>query len=110
MLGISGGGPYAGACAFKIPKRLSGTAIVSGMGPAEAPGVKDGIAWKFAAGRFSLARRVLLQLMSVGLRKKPEKLGSRVRDTLISRPLRCQGHSELPRQVRSRRRAYVPAL
>ncbi len=31
VLGISGGGPYAEACSFKIPQRLSATAIVCGM-------------------------------------------------------------------------------
>ena len=33
VLGASGGGPYAAACAFKIPQRLAATAIVCGMGP-----------------------------------------------------------------------------
>ncbi len=31
--GISGGGPYAAACAYKIPQRLECCAIVAGMGP-----------------------------------------------------------------------------
>jgi pimeloyl-ACP methyl ester carboxylesterase len=81
-LGISGGGPYAAACAFKIPKRLTATAIVSGMGPAEAPGMKDGIGWKFAAGRSSVMRRLMLMLMSYGLRKKPDKFISSMKETL----------------------------
>lgn len=34
VLGVSGGGPYALACAFKIPRdQLSGCAVVSGSGP-----------------------------------------------------------------------------
>lgn len=33
VLGISGGGPYVAACAYKIPDRLTGCGIVSGMGP-----------------------------------------------------------------------------
>ena len=45
VMGISGGGPYAAACAFKISGRLTATAIVAGQGPTEAPGVKDGIGW-----------------------------------------------------------------
>ncbi len=41
VLGISGGGPYAAACAYKIPQRLTATAIVPKMadalhGPDEA--------------------------------------------------------------------------
>ena len=31
--GISGGGPYAAACAYKIPHRLESCAIIGGMGP-----------------------------------------------------------------------------
>ncbi len=33
VLGISGGGPYAAACAWKIPDRLIAVALVSGVGP-----------------------------------------------------------------------------
>jgi pimeloyl-ACP methyl ester carboxylesterase len=82
VLGISGGGPYAGACAFKIPNRITATAIVCGMGPAEAPGVKDGIAWTFAAGRSWLMRRIMLTFMSFGLRKKPEVFISQANDAM----------------------------
>ncbi|MEE9377531.1 MAG: alpha/beta hydrolase [Candidatus Lokiarchaeia archaeon] len=31
--GISGGGPYAAVCAYKIPERLSCCGIIAGMGP-----------------------------------------------------------------------------
>lgn len=33
VLGVSGGGPYALACAVKIPNRLHSTVVVSGLGP-----------------------------------------------------------------------------
>ena len=33
VVGASGGGPYAAACAFKIPDRLTKVGIVAGMGP-----------------------------------------------------------------------------
>jgi pimeloyl-ACP methyl ester carboxylesterase len=82
VLGISGGGPYAAACAFKIPERVTTTAIICGMGPAEATGAKTGIAWEFAAGRSSLMRTVVLTLMSYGLRKKPETFISKMIDGL----------------------------
>jgi pimeloyl-ACP methyl ester carboxylesterase len=81
VLGISGGGPYAAACAFKIPERLTTTAIVSGMGPAEAPGTKDGLSWTYA-GKSSLIRRLLLMLTSMGLRKQPEKFISQMEEGL----------------------------
>jgi pimeloyl-ACP methyl ester carboxylesterase len=37
VMGISGGGPYVSACAFKIPQRLNAAAIVSGMGTLDMP-------------------------------------------------------------------------
>jgi len=36
-MGISGGGPYVAACAFKIPQRLTAAAIVSGMVTLDTP-------------------------------------------------------------------------
>src|SRR5258708_34742023 len=35
VVGVSGGGPYALACAYKIPDRLTACGIVAGMGPPE---------------------------------------------------------------------------
>ncbi len=43
VMGVSGGGPYAAACAHKIPERLTSVGIICGMGPLEAPGAKDGM-------------------------------------------------------------------
>ncbi|MBZ0154746.1 MAG: alpha/beta hydrolase [Alphaproteobacteria bacterium] len=37
VVGISGGGPYAAACALRIPHRLSSAGIVCGIGPPDAP-------------------------------------------------------------------------
>jgi pimeloyl-ACP methyl ester carboxylesterase len=33
IVGVSGGGPYALACAWKIPQRLTGVGVVCGLGP-----------------------------------------------------------------------------
>lgn len=79
VMGLSGGGPYAAACAFKIPERLTATAIVSGMGPVDAPGAKDGSSWTYP-GKGSLMRRLLLMLTAMGLRKKPDQFSSNMRD------------------------------
>jgi pimeloyl-ACP methyl ester carboxylesterase len=43
VLGYSGGGPYAAACALKIPERLTRVGIVSGTAPFDEPGLSDGI-------------------------------------------------------------------
>ena len=45
VVGISGGGPYVAACAAKIPHRLTAAAIISGLGPVEAPGVTNEMVW-----------------------------------------------------------------
>ena len=37
IIGHSGGAPFVAACLYKIPERLTGAAIVSGMGPFELP-------------------------------------------------------------------------
>jgi len=39
VAGISAGAPYAAACAYKIPRRLTKVAIISGVGPMDLPGV-----------------------------------------------------------------------
>ena len=79
VLGISGGGPFAAACAFKIPERLTATAIVCGMGPVESPSCKDGLSWIYA-GKNPLTRRIMLILMSIGLRKQPDKFVSAIHE------------------------------
>jgi len=76
VLGISGGGPYAATCAYKIPERLTATTIVSGMGPLVAPQMKDGTSWTIP-GKPSLIRRLLLILFDMGLRKNPEQFVTR---------------------------------
>jgi pimeloyl-ACP methyl ester carboxylesterase len=43
VLGYSGGGPYAVACAQAIPQRLTQVGIISGAGPFDQPGLADGI-------------------------------------------------------------------
>lgn len=37
VFGYSGGGPYAAACAQKIPQRLTAVGIAAGEGPADSP-------------------------------------------------------------------------
>jgi len=72
IIGISGGGPYAAACVYKIPERLTHTAIISGMGPSEAPGSKKGTAGTFP-GKPSIMRKLMLSMITMGLRKKPNR-------------------------------------
>ena len=37
VMGVSGGGPYAAACAFALPDRVEAAALVSSIGPPEGP-------------------------------------------------------------------------
>ena len=56
VLAISGGGPYALACAWKIPRRLAAVSIVGGLGPVyEAWAIRD-MKWPARLG-FVLAKR-----------------------------------------------------
>ncbi|HAU3668146.1 MULTISPECIES: alpha/beta fold hydrolase [Legionella] len=45
ILGHSGGAPFVAACAYMIPHRLNGAAIVSGMAPFENPESQVCLAW-----------------------------------------------------------------
>lgn len=73
IVGISGGGPYAAACAHEFEGRLTTTVIVAGMGPAEAPGMTEGLAWTYP-GKSSLVRRLLLRMTAMGVHKKPDRV------------------------------------
>ena len=50
ILGVSGGGPYAAACAYKIPDRLDAVGIVCGMGPADVPGLMANMSRTYRQG------------------------------------------------------------
>ncbi len=56
VMGHSGGGPYALACAYALPKRVTMAVTLSGAGPADAPGAADGLilqnALAFRFGRY----------------------------------------------------------
>lgn len=88
VLGISGGGPYAAACARRIPERLTRTGIVCGMGPSVAPGMKEGVSWTIP-GKSSMMRWFILMLTSMGVRKNPDQFVSQSRETFSEsdRPL-----------------------
>lgn len=57
ILGVSGGGPYVAACAYKIPERLLGATIVAGLSPMTNPRTKDGMRLMnrivFSMGRYA---------------------------------------------------------
>jgi pimeloyl-ACP methyl ester carboxylesterase len=77
VAGISGGGPYAAVCAWALPERVTGAAILSGIGPTDHPGSRRGM---LATNRVSLSlsrwsppiARALLALTRLSLRN-PER-------------------------------------
>jgi pimeloyl-ACP methyl ester carboxylesterase len=78
VLGESGGGPYALACAHELPDRLDGVAVVCGLGPVAGSGATVGIAFKERLGYAAAARAPLLAarlLVPVGVcaRKWPRQ-------------------------------------
>ena len=56
VAGVSGGGPYALACARHIPSRLKAIAVVCGVGPMESDGACDGMS-ALARRTFYLCRK-----------------------------------------------------
>src|SRR5690242_9051910 len=73
IIGVSGGGPHAAACAFRLPHRVTRLALASSAGPFDVPEL---ISWVKLADRmmFPLARRapgLLGWLLSALLRSLP---------------------------------------
>ncbi len=80
VAGLSGGGPYAAVCAFKIPERLTAAAIISGSGPFDAPDAREGMTRENRimfgmARRFPWLMNVPYWLLSRG---SPDRIVSRI--------------------------------
>ncbi len=56
VAGASGGGPYALACAWQLPVRVSRAAVISGAGPFQVRGITRGMRWQNRVG-FRLGSR-----------------------------------------------------
>jgi pimeloyl-ACP methyl ester carboxylesterase len=76
VLGVSGGGPYALACAARIPDRVSGVALVGGLGPLSRPELTTEMrplnrgVLRLAERSPSLARLVV-RMLAAGIRWSP---------------------------------------
>lgn len=90
VVGVSGGGPYAAVCAYKIPERLRNVGIVVGLAPTDIEGVLEGMApvnkfaWKFyhrfpwlrdfaVTLHLSQARKIIPDFFSVSFRSKSDR-------------------------------------
>jgi pimeloyl-ACP methyl ester carboxylesterase len=96
VLGISGGGPYAAVCAWKLSDRLSTAGIVSSLAPLDVPGAVAGMGRRNRlsfqlVGRSGVLRRALFAAIGVSVRRRPNRtldrgVGSPVDKPYLDRP------------------------
>ena len=89
VLGGSGGGPYALACARAIPERLTKAGVVSGVGPYDAPGATEGMRWQNRVGfqfgaRFPTLARFIMWSMERQVRRDPVRTVEAVAQAMSS--------------------------
>ena len=82
-MGVSGGDPYAAACARKIPDRLRSVGIVCGMGPVDAQGLICKMPWTGRQGlrlahRLPQVATILYPFSAIFLKYFPERMLSLV--------------------------------
>lgn len=88
ILGVSGGGPYALACAWKIPQRLYAVALVGSVGP-NVPEAIEGtikslrVLWKVARPLFWLIK-FQMRMMAILAKHNPDKLIKQLRNLELS--------------------------
>jgi pimeloyl-ACP methyl ester carboxylesterase len=75
VVGVSGGAPYALACALRLPEHVSAVAIVGGLAPAPV----DALPWHGVIARTCTLRcpplaRVLFALLVTGIKRVPRCL------------------------------------
>ncbi len=78
VAGISGGGPYAIACALRIPQRLTRVALISSMAPLSFPAATDGMVWRnrllFRLSQNSqMLTRLSWWIMGLAYRQNPQR-------------------------------------
>jgi pimeloyl-ACP methyl ester carboxylesterase len=78
VAGASGGGPYALACAWRLPRRVIRAAVISGVGPFQVPGVTHGMRWQNRLGfrlgaRWPGMARTLMRSMRRSFIGRPER-------------------------------------
>lgn len=79
VIGVSGGGPYAAACAWKIPERLKSVGIICGLGPLNIPNAMDEMVLTnrlglHLAGRYPRFTSRLFRVVAFMLRNHSERL------------------------------------
>ncbi|MFQ5656585.1 MAG: alpha/beta fold hydrolase [Candidatus Methylomirabilales bacterium] len=83
VVGVSGGGPYALACAWKIPERLTAVGVISAVGPLDAPRATEGMSRTnrlifFLARHAPRLTRRNMKYLGPLVHRSPEKLIKRL--------------------------------
>jgi pimeloyl-ACP methyl ester carboxylesterase len=78
VMGISGGGPHAAACARFLPDRVQAAALVSGVGPMGEPGSETGMMgpnrlFARVARRAPMVNALVFGLVAVVGRRRPDR-------------------------------------
>ena len=78
VAGGSGGGPYALACAWRLPDRVVQAAVISGVGPYQVPGITKEMRWQNQIGfkwgsRWPVLARALMRSMHRNIVSRPER-------------------------------------
>ncbi|MBP9690928.1 alpha/beta hydrolase [Candidatus Woesebacteria bacterium] len=76
VMGVSGGGPYAAVCAYRIPKRIHTAAIVVGLAPTYIKNICDGMAFMNKLGWSNYLRFPALRTIAGYLKYLQNKLGT----------------------------------
>jgi len=88
VFGPSGGGPFALACAWKIPDRLTAAGVFGSVGP-NVPEATSGVIrsvrllWKISNHLYWLIR-LQMKIMASMAKRNPEKLSLKLRDMELS--------------------------
>lgn len=102
VMGWSAGGPYALACAYKLPERVHSAALISSLAPPERPHPYEGLpfanrALMFSARRFHplvyLARRMMLPMINHSSESAGEEM-IRAFPEVDQKILRISGNTE----------------
>jgi pimeloyl-ACP methyl ester carboxylesterase len=79
VLGISGGGPYAAACAWKLADRLTSAGIVSSLAPFDVPGAiasmgrRNRLTFQLVR-HVGVLRRIVMARVARSVSRRPERI------------------------------------
>jgi pimeloyl-ACP methyl ester carboxylesterase len=77
VLGVSGGAPFALACAYKIPDRLKKAGVACGVGPYDAPAMKKGASAPILRSP-GFVRKLIMKGFKKMLEQNPEKVAKKM--------------------------------